>query len=216
MKKKIILISSLAFFLITCRNDKGPLPIAKAAGDCDTAYWYIGIIEPIIIANCNINAGCHGAGGSALSFYTTYAGVKTDVDNGTFKTRVFDKNQPVPMPKPPGSLSAAQLDRITCWLQHGAPQTGTGATTTCSTPISYAGTISPLITTNCTNPGCHGVGSTNGADFTSYSGLTVDVNNGTLNNRVVVLKNHPTFPTALPSVYINNIDCWIQQGAQNN
>ncbi len=224
MKKKILFISSIVlFFLITCTNEKGPVPIVQTTnpGDCDTAYWYTGIIEPIIIASCNSNAACHGAGGLAPVHYDTYAGVKSDVDNGTFKQQVcVDKIMPKPgFGIPP--LSAAQLDRINCWLQHGAPNTGTIATTTttCPTIISYSVIIAPLVATNCAVPGCHAAGSING-DYTSYAGLKIDADNGKLNNRVIVLKNMHKFPNnlipPLPDADVSNIDCWIKQLSPNN
>ncbi len=214
MKKKIILFSSIAFFLITCTKVKGPVPnpLTASASDCDSAYWYNGIIGPIIIANCTSNAGCHGVGGSSLD-YTTYAGVKHDVDNGTFKNRVLIVKD---MPKVPGTpLSAAQLDRINCWLMHGAPATATGSTIS---TISYSSTIAPLIITNCSTSGCHDAASIYG-DYTSYSGLKSVAGIGGKLDSVAVLLKGPTFPythIALSTSDISNIDLWIKQGALNN
>jgi hypothetical protein len=219
MKKKIVLFSLLSFFLIACLKDKGTIPetVVTPTGACDTGYWYNGKIEKIIIASCAIS-GCHVPNGARD--YTTYAGVKYDVDNGTFKQRVM-----IEKTMPQGStLSSAQLERLQCWLDKGAPEVGTdgsGTTTgnTCSTTVSYSLTVAPFISTNCSSTsGCHEGGSVNG-DYTSYAGLSAKVTDGKLNNRVVVVKDMVTWPiqsTPIPSTDVNKIDCWIQQGGLNN
>ncbi len=217
MIKKLLGFSTIALFVISCTNAKGPIPEAAQTNDCDTANWYSGKIEPIINTNCAIS-GCHDAVGSAPGNFTNYEGVKLYVDNGMLKDRaLIKKNMPI---SPVNPLSASQLNRINCWLEHGAPKTSTGATTgntsTCTTTISYSSTIAPLITTNCAVSGCHDSGSGNG-DYTSITGLQADALNGKLNNRVVVLKNMPVFPVnPLSASDISKIDCWIQQGALNN
>lgn len=221
MKKFFILLSFVAFFLTTCTKIQGPVPDSTSSvSACDTGYWYDGHIETIITTKCASLSGCHGASPGGVDF-TTYAGVKYDVDNGTFNDRVFVVKD---MPQAPGSpLTTAELDRISCWLSKGAPQTGTntggGGTSGCTTTISYSATIAPIISTNCsTSSGCHGAGSVNG-DYTVYSGLFAKVTNNSLNNRVVVVKDMATFPilsTPLSSADISKIDCWIKQGGLNN
>lgn len=217
MKKKIILFSLISFFLINCTKVKGPLPVATTTNACDTGYWYDGHIETIITAKCATLSGCHGPSPSGVDF-TTYDGVKFDVDNGTFNDRVFVAKD---MPQAPGTpLTAAELDRISCWLSKGAPKSGSNiGGSGCSTTISYSATIAPIISTNCTtSSGCHGSGSVNG-DYTTYSGLAAKATNGSLNNRVVVVKDMATFPilsTPLTTDEIGKIDCWIQQGGLNN
>ncbi len=218
MKKKFILFSLICFFLINCTKVKGPVPDAVSVSACDTGYWYDGHIESIITTKCASLSGCHGASSPGGVPYTTYDGVKYDVDQGLFNTRVFvDKD----MPQSPGTpLTAAELDRLSCWLSKGAPQTGSNSGTSgCSATISYSATIAPIMSTSCNTPtGCHESGSVNG-DFTIYSGLSAKVSNGTLNTRVVVVKDMTTFPYVVPSLspaQIGQIDCWIQQGGLNN
>ena len=217
MRKKIILFSLISFSLINCTKVKGPIPDSSASvGACDTAYWYDGKIETIITAKCATLNGCHGPSPLGVP-YTTYDGVKYDVDQGSFNTRVFvDKD----MPKAPGSpLTAAELDRISCWLSKGAPQTGSNLVSGCSTTISYSVTIAPLIATNCVASGCHSSADAVNGDYTTYTDLQIDAANGKLNNRVVVAKDMATFPIVSPPLSaadISKIDCWIQQGALNN
>lgn len=119
--KKIILFSLLTLFLINCTKVKGPVPevITTSVDDCDTANWYTGKVEPIIISKCASTSGCHGAGGLSIDF-TTYDGVKYTVDQGTFASRLFVVKD---MPKSPvTALTTSQLNRINCWLSNGAPK----------------------------------------------------------------------------------------------
>ena len=79
--------------------------------------------------------------------------------------------------------------------------------------VTYSGTISQIISGNCTNTGCHGASSSNG-DFTTYAGLKTVADNGSLHTRVVSKKDMP--PGGLSSENIQKINCWIENGAPNN
>jgi mono/diheme cytochrome c family protein len=85
----------------------------------------------------------------------------------------------------------------------------------CDSTISYANHIAPLMLNYCN--GCHTAGGTGNGDFSDYAGLKQKVDNGSLNNRVLVIKDMPQAgsPTLSDSER-KLIDCWIQQGAPNN
>jgi uncharacterized membrane protein len=85
----------------------------------------------------------------------------------------------------------------------------------CDSIISYSAQIAPLVTTYCN--GCHVAGGPGSGDFTSYAGLKLKADNGTLKNRVVDLKDMPQAgsPT-LSDDERNLIRCWIAQGAPEN
>ncbi len=86
----------------------------------------------------------------------------------------------------------------------------------CDSTVHYHPTIDSLISLNCsTTPGCHIHGGTGNGDFTNYSGLKDKVDNGSLLNRVVTLKNMPS-AGPLSDADINKIHCWIIQGGLNN
>ncbi|MBU6342723.1 MAG: hypothetical protein KGS48_14610 [Bacteroidetes bacterium] len=88
-------------------------------------------IKAIVDNSCSYS-GCH-SGSSASTYvpanakdYTNYAGLKVSIDNGTFKNRVLVKAD---MPNPsfvfgdhPKSLTQAEKDKISCWLDAGAPE----------------------------------------------------------------------------------------------
>ncbi|MEQ8907855.1 MAG: hypothetical protein RIC95_01570 [Vicingaceae bacterium] len=76
-------------------------------------------VQPIIQANC-ATSGCHNAvtvagGGN----FTTYAGIKAKVDNGSFENRVIVRQDMPPSNKTP--LSNSEIDLLKDWLEAGAP-----------------------------------------------------------------------------------------------
>ncbi len=86
----------------------------------------------------------------------------------------------------------------------------------CDSLVRLNPVIDSIIVKNCsTTPGCHIPGGTGNGDFTTYSGLKAKVDNGSLLNRVVILKNMPVSPP-LSDADINRIHCWIIQGGLNN
>jgi hypothetical protein len=85
----------------------------------------------------------------------------------------------------------------------------------CSTiNAKYSANIFPIINRNCNASGCHNAGSGNG-DFTTYAGLKVKADNGTLSDRVLYKKDMPV-SAALSLDNRNILKCWLDNGAQNN
>jgi uncharacterized membrane protein len=87
--------------------------------------------------------------------------------------------------------------------------------TPCTGTISYSNDIKQIIDNNCVT--CHSAGNTDG-DFTTYEGLKLKAESGSLKNRVVVQKNMPPAgsDSAMTSLNIQKINCWLLQGAPNN
>jgi hypothetical protein len=79
---------------------------------------------------------------------------------------------------------------------------------------SYSAVIQPIITANCTSAGCHDARSANG-NLTTYEGLMLRVNNGTLSKRVLYIKDMPKNGT-LSKEERNAIKCWLDAGSQRN
>jgi hypothetical protein len=108
MQKVIaIFFITIAFLLISivyaCKKNKAP--------KCDgTSSTYNSNIKSIIKSSC-ISSGCHPS-------YATYAGIKSILDNGTFKQQVISNKT---MPKG-NSLSSDQLNKIQCWVDAGFPE----------------------------------------------------------------------------------------------
>ena len=83
--------------------------------------------------------------------------------------------------------------------------------------ISFEHDVKPIFVTYCTNgtTGCHA------SWITSHSSVERKVKNGTMELRVIAIKDMPPANNefnipALPEEAFNKIHCWIAQGAQNN
>lgn len=113
MKKLFVLVFS-CLFAMACENKKGLLP-EPAPAPTPSAYdsiKYSTDIQPILTNYCTF---CHS---SAPVDFTNYAGAKLKVDDGTFKNRVLIAKD---MPQIGGPISQADLDKLQCWLDKGAP-----------------------------------------------------------------------------------------------
>ena len=92
--------------------------------------------------------------------------------------------------------------------------TSTTATATCSSTISFATDVSPLIATYCaTNSSCHATGSSNGPGalvtytqiYNARTSISTAVSSGTMPKGTTLTSAQKTF-----------ITCWISNGAQDN
>lgn len=99
----------------------------EAAAPCST---FDTDIKPIIEKTCSYS-GCH-SGATAGAWvpasakdYTTFAGLKSAIENGKFEDRVLVKAN---MPNPqftfngPKELTQVEKDLIACWLESGHPE----------------------------------------------------------------------------------------------
>jgi hypothetical protein len=121
---KTTLAICLVFTLSSCYNYKYDQLFPDSV--CDTSnITYTIDIEPIIAANCAISGGCHDAAGALISGhdYTSYAGLKAVA---SYSFIITDINwMPTAghndMPKNGAKLSDCDIDKITRWVNEGAP-----------------------------------------------------------------------------------------------
>lgn len=98
-----VFFASIFFLIFACNKAKAP--------KCDgTASTYNSNMQTLINAKCSSPA-CHPT-------YTTYVGIKSTLDLGTFKDRVITKKD---MPSG-SSLTSSELNKIQCWIDAGYPQ----------------------------------------------------------------------------------------------
>ncbi|MCB9267295.1 MAG: hypothetical protein H6558_19915 [Lewinellaceae bacterium] len=83
----------------------------------------------------------------------------------------------------------------------------------CST-VTYTGTIAPLIARSCGGSSCHGSNGFEG-DMTTYTKLIRYVNNGRFEREVLDRQTMPK-NSRLTSEELGQIQCWIDNGAQDN
>jgi uncharacterized membrane protein len=85
---------------------------------CDTSnVRYAATIQPILQTYCN---GCHSSNASGGINLTTYAGVKTNIDNGKIWAAI-NHTGPKPMPLGGNKLSDCNIAKIGIWIRNGAP-----------------------------------------------------------------------------------------------
>ena len=113
MKKIIFLFGVGMIFTFACTYKKGG--VAPSVEKCDSIS-YIADIHTITVTYCQPvhGSGCHEAG-SVAGDYTSYAGLKAKVDNGTLYNRVVDSRT-----MPPAGLTDDCVKKISCWLKQGA------------------------------------------------------------------------------------------------
>lgn len=88
--------------------------------------------------------------------------------------------------------------------------------TNCDSVISYSTGIIPLVNANCAVSGCHVSGASMG-DFTTYTGLKLKADNGSLNKQVVIQKSMPPSGSGtLTDAERQLFECWIKQNSPNN
>lgn len=115
----LLLVTSCYFQ--SCTSDKGevPKPITTVSYQTD--------IKPIIQTYCNGQGGqsCHvtPSNQGAPGDFSTYAGLKAKVDNGTIQSRVFNlKDMPPTYSNGPTALTAEDLETFKTWVNNGAPE----------------------------------------------------------------------------------------------
>jgi uncharacterized membrane protein len=99
--------------------EEGAQETSCSSSTCDTTnITYSGSIKPIIETYC---LGCHsGSSPSGNISYTSYAGVKANVDDGSFSGSINHLPNFSQMPKNANKLSACQLEKIKNWIDKGA------------------------------------------------------------------------------------------------
>jgi hypothetical protein len=127
--KKLLPVATLLTFLCSCYNDKYDklYPATPATTNtCDTTtIKYSTDIQPIINTYCAIN-GCHNASGDALTGnrdYTIFATLQSEATTALIVDDINgvpgrgDNTMPLNLP----SLSSCDINKITRWVNEGAP-----------------------------------------------------------------------------------------------
>jgi len=116
MKKKLVYVSALFALLAStgCYYDNKEELYGTLAPDT-SAVSFATDIQPMIQSNC-ATAGCHAANGQSPAL-TNYAQIFAQKDR--IKARAVD-GTPSPMPSS-GLMSVANRNKITAWINKGAP-----------------------------------------------------------------------------------------------
>ena len=129
--KRIWIVVCLSVIISSCYNDKYDklypnIPVTTVT--CDTTtISYTTDIKPIIVASCySPGNGCHDATGASVSSYDYQSSITVLQSNALAGWLVSDINfAPTRghnnMPKNGTQLSACDINKITRWVNEGAP-----------------------------------------------------------------------------------------------
>ncbi|MBX2906430.1 MAG: hypothetical protein KF744_10360 [Taibaiella sp.] len=118
---KLIAFLLPAAIVAGCYNDKYDKLYPTGTVACDTStITYASDIQPIFNAKCN-TAGCHDATASGGYTLTTHAGSQVAVNSGKLLGSVTWTTGFSAMPKNLPKLSDCEINKITRWINQGAP-----------------------------------------------------------------------------------------------
>lgn len=125
-KKAILFTGVLAFaFIFGCTDKKAdqvtPSP-PPSSGGCDTTnVTFSAVVNPIIQNSCALS-GCHTNATRAGGYtYESYTGLMRAVNNGRLLGAIRHGNGYVAMPQSAPKLSDCDIEKITHWVNMGAP-----------------------------------------------------------------------------------------------
>jgi hypothetical protein len=179
-------------------------------------------ILPVLVSRC-ASAGCHDAAAHRGGYnFTSYATTKNTVTAGNpgqskLYQVISNTSEEDKMP-PSGSsqLTLAEIDSIGKWISYGALNETCGEACDTINPVTFSGTIWPVIQTTCT--GCHSGASPSGNILLgSYSNVSAVASNGVLINSLKgngVIKMPPS--GSLSVCKIRQFEIWIKNGYLNN
>lgn len=179
-------------------------------------------IQPLIISYC-ATTGCHDAishkEGYNLTSYNAVRNIVSPGNPGISKlfsvitlTGGENKMPPAGIPQ----LSVAAIDSIRKWITYGALNETCGESCDTINPVTFSGTIWPLINTTCR--GCHsGTTASGGIQLVSYTSVAAAASSGML-----IKSLHGTGVTrmppagSLPACRIRQFEIWVNNGFPNN
>jgi hypothetical protein len=179
-------------------------------------------ILPVLVSRC-ATTGCHDAASHKEGYnYTTYASAMTSVKAGNpsgsklynvIKYATGESKMP-PTGKP--QLTVAEIDSIGKWIGYGALNENCGEVCDTISPITFSGTIWPIMQTSCT--GCHsGTSLGGGIALANYNDVKTAAANGSLmnslrGNGVSKMPQGGSFS----SCRIRQFQIWVNNGYLNN
>ena len=129
----------------------------------------------------------------------------------SFIDLLSELNQKNPQMKKILFLSLIVIVLFSCKKEKAAEPKIAVNTSNCDTTITYTSQIKAIIDSKCVS--CHAGSGPGPHDYRTYLGFKPHVDDGHINNRVVVLQDMPQ-GSSLSSADISTISCWIQNGAK--
>jgi hypothetical protein len=179
-------------------------------------------ILPVLVSKC-ASTGCHDAlsqreGYIFTSYTTTMNAVIPRNPGGSKLYNVISSSSGENKMPPAGSkqLVVAEIDSIRKWISYGALNETCGEVCDTINPVTFSGTIWPVIQTSCT--GCHsGTAPSGNVSLGTYSNVATVASSGLL---IKSLKG--TSVTKMPpagyfsACKIRQFEIWVNNGFLNN
>jgi mono/diheme cytochrome c family protein len=206
--------------LTTC-NDTTTTGGGGGGTDGTLRACYSRDIQPVLSSHCAMT-GCHDAGTHAGEYvFYSYTSTMGAVHPGSPSTSklyqvLFSSGEEKMPPSSKPQLTTAQIDSISKWISYGALDQTCAIACDTINPVTFSGTIWPIMQSNCT--GCHGGTSPSGGiTISGYSDVSALAASGTLMNAITG-KGVPRMPLGGPftTCQIRQFQIWVNNGHLNN
>jgi len=169
-------------FLTVCQDTAG-----QGSGYVNPLSCFSRDIQPVLVSRC-ASPNCHDAvshqGGYVFSTYSTTMTAVTagnPDESKLYEVIKFatgdDKMPPAGSPQ----LTLSEIDSIRAWISYGAQNQYCGEICDTINPVTFSGTIWPVMQASCT--GCHSGASPSGnITLTNYDNIAAVASNGSLLN----------------------------------
>jgi hypothetical protein len=179
-------------------------------------------VLPVLVSHC-ATTNCHDAITHQEGYvFTNYSSTMHAVSPGSLSgsrlyTSITTASGENKMP-PAGKLqlTTAQIDSIAAWINYGALDQNCGEVCDTINPVTFSGTIWPILQTSCT--GCHsGTSPSGGVTLANYTNVATAAANGSLINS---LKGAGVTRMPLGGSFsacrIREFEIWVNNGYLNN
>lgn len=208
--------------LTTCTNTTGGDGGGGGGGSYVARACFTRDILPVVVSRC-ASTGCHDALTHREGYdYTSYAGIRSSVSPGNpgssrlYRVITTSSGESKMPPNNSPQLTVAEIDSIGKWISYGALNENCGEVCDTINPVTFSGTLWPIIQSSCT--GCHsGSSPSGGILLDSYSNVAAVAANGTLMNALngTGVKKMPV-GSSFSACRIRQFEIWVNSGYQNN
>jgi hypothetical protein len=201
--------------LTTCSDTSG-----QNNGNVNPHACFSRDILPVLNSKC-ATSGCHDQishqGEYVFSSYssTMMAVVPGNLSESKLYEVITGGEEKMP-PAGKTQLTSAEIDSIAAWISYGALDQSCGETCDTINPITFSGTIWPVMQTSCT--GCHsGASPSGGIALANYANVSAAAANGSLinslkGNGVTKMPRGGSFSVCR----IRQFEIWVSNGHLNN
>jgi len=179
-------------------------------------------ILPVLVSKC-ASTECHDAVTHREGYiFSSYSATMDAVNPGNpgdsklYKVITLSSGEDKMPPSGYSQLTVAEIDSIRNWISYGALNENCGEICDTINPVTFSGTIWPIMQTSCT--GCHSGASPSGnVNLTSYSNVAAVASSGLLIKSLKGAGATRMPPAgAFSACRIRQFEIWVNNGFPNN